>query len=108
MSEARLAPGIEVSALLARATAEGGYGAVLHKGDPERGTIALVLMSRGTDALLLQRQLQAAGHYGWETRSFTDSDSLELYVGRLRSTDPDMWVLELDVPSTERFIAEMT
>jgi hypothetical protein len=108
MSEARLAPGIEVSALLARATAEGGFGAVLHKGDPERGTIALVLMCRGEGSLLLQRRLQAHGQYGWEARDFTDSASLGPYLARLRTGDPDMWVLELDVPSTERFIAEMT
>jgi hypothetical protein len=108
MSEARLAPGLEVSALLARAFAVGGFGAVLHKGDPERGTIALILMSRGSGRILLQRMLQPQGHYGWESRNFADSAALELPLARGRSNDPDMWVLELDVPSTERFIAEMT
>ena len=108
MSEARLAANVEVSALLARATADGGFGAVLQKGDAERGTISIVLMSRGEGTLLLQRQLQGLGRYGWEARSFTDSGALDLHLGRMRSSDPDMWVLELDVPSTERFIAEMT
>jgi hypothetical protein len=108
MSEARLAPGLEVSALLARASALGGFGAVLHKGDPERGTIALILMSRGSGGLLLQRLLQREGRYGWESRDFADSALLEQHLARARSNDPDMWVLELDVPSTERFIAEMT
>ncbi len=33
MSEARLAPAIEASALLARIQSEGGFGMLLHRGD---------------------------------------------------------------------------
>ena len=43
MADDRLAPGIEVTALIRRAEALGGFGTVIHKGDPERGTLLLTV-----------------------------------------------------------------
>jgi hypothetical protein len=108
MSEVRLAPGLEVSALLLRASGEGGFGAVLAKGDPERGTILLVLIERGAGPQLMQRRLSPEGNYIWESRTFTDSGALDQHLAKIRRADPDIWILELDIPSVERFIAEMT
>lgn len=108
MSEARLAPAVEVSALLALAQAVGGFGAVLRKGDPDRGSLALVLTERGSSEVLLQRLLQPDGRYDWESRPFSDSASLQQHLARARDRDPDLWIVELDIPSAERFIAEMT
>lgn len=107
MNEARLTPAIEASALLALANAHGGFGAVLQKGDADRGSLMLLLLERGRPISLLQRVLGRDGCYAWESRQAADSESLEQHVARARSRDPDLWVLELDVPSTERFIAEM-
>lgn len=107
MSEPRLAPAVEVSALLARASALGGFGAVLHKGDPERGVVMLVLAERGQPVHLLERLLQRDGRYAWQARTIGDSRQLQHHVAHARRADPDMWVVELDIPSTERFIAEM-
>jgi hypothetical protein len=108
MSEARLTPGIEVSALLARAQAEGGFGAVLRKGDPDRGAMVVLLLQRGKPMQLLQRVLQITGNYGWEGREVSESEGLQQHLAVLLRNDPDLWLLELDIPSTERFIAEMT
>ncbi len=108
MTEARLAPGVEVSALLALARAQGGFGAVLKKGDADRGTLLVILLERGSPRVRLQRSLQRDGSYGWESRDAGDSASLQQYLARARDNDPDLWVLELDIPSSERFIAEMT
>ena len=108
MSEPRLAAGIEVSALLARARTLGGFGTVLRRGDAERGSLMIVLAERGKSRFLCQRLLQQNGAYGWESQEIADSESLERQLGRARERDPDLWLIELDVPSTERFIAEMT
>ena len=107
MNEARLTPAIEVSALLARAAAEGGFGAVLHKGDPDRGSVLLVLAERGEPKKRLQRLLQRDGNYAWEQSDSADAQALQQYLARARQRDPDLWVVELDIPSAERFIAEM-
>jgi hypothetical protein len=108
MSEPRLATSLEVSALLARATAQGGFGAVLRRGDAERGALLILILERGTVRAVLSRVLRNDGRYGWERRNLADSDMAEQHLARARASDPDMWVLELDVPSAERFVVEMT
>ena len=108
MSDDRLAPSIEAGALLRRASAVGGFGAVLQKGDADRGTILVILLERNGPPCTLQRLLGSDGRYAWSVRHFADSAALEQHVVQARSRDPDMWVLELDIPSRERFIAEMT
>ena len=108
MSEARLAPAIEVSALIGLAAAQGGFGTVLHKGDPDRGSVSLVLLERGKPVALLERMLLVGGNYGWQVRDADDSTALDQHVARARSNDPDLWFVELDVPSVERFTAELT
>lgn len=108
MNEPRLAAGVEASALLARARNLGGFGTVLRRGDAERGSLMLVLAERGVARFLLQRLLQRTGDYSWESQEIADSESLERQLAKSRHRDPDLWLIELDVPSTERFIAEMT
>lgn len=107
MTNERLAPSIEVSALLALAAKEGGFGTVLQKGDGDRGSIIVLVEQRGQPAAVLQRLLQRTGAYEWESREFSDSVQLQQYVARARDNDPDLWAIELDVPSPERLIAEI-
>lgn len=108
MSEPRLSAGIEASAFLRRAQQQGGFGMVLHKGDAERGSILVVVVERGEHRAILERRLQAGGTYGWAASGPREGESVEAaqYVARARRADPDCWVLELDIPSAERFIAE--
>lgn len=107
MSEARLAAGIEASALLRRASVEGGFGAILHRGDAERGTLLLSIMERGKPWGVLTRQLDAQGNYQWVRTAQGDSTLTE-WLARRRRNDPDEWQIELDVPAAERFVAETT
>lgn len=108
MSEPRLAAGIEVTALLGRARDLGGFGTVIRRGDAERGSLMIVLAERGIARFLLQRLLQRDGSYGWEPQEIGDSADLERHLASARARDPDLWLIELDIPSSERFIAEMT
>ena len=108
MSEARLAAGIEASALIRRAESEGGFGMVIQRGDAERGAVLLTMLQRGAYRGMWERSLQAGGIYAWGATgpSESESDKAPQYVDRRRRADPDCWILELDVASVERFIAE--
>ena len=108
MSEARLAAGIEVTALLTLARGAGGFGTVLSRGDAESGTVMCLLAERGITRFVVQRMLQKDGSYAWESRESGDSATLAQMLVRAHDRDPDLWVIELDVPSPERFIAEMS
>ena len=106
---ARLATSILVGALIRKAESEGGFAAVLAKGDENAGSVVVVLVERGADPQLFERILQPGGDYSWQ-RSGADSATqadVPALVARRKRFDPDLWVLELDVPSRERFAAEM-
>jgi hypothetical protein len=99
-----------VGALLRKAQSEGGFGAVLAKGDPTAGSILVVLAERGENSGLYERILHPDGRYMWRRDPAQDSDALlevPRFIARRRQFDPDLWVVELDVPSAERFAAEM-
>jgi hypothetical protein len=97
-----------VSALLALASSAGGFGAVLRRGDADQGALLLVIAERGSALCLLERTLQGNGTYAWTRREIGDSADLAQYVAKAAGRDPDLWVVELDVPSPERFIAEIS
>ena len=104
--EPRLASAVLVSALLRRAELEGGFGAVLAKGDATAGALAVILVERGGEPRLLERILQPDGGYRWDEAA-AGSGAVDEFIARRRRFDPDLWVIELDVPSAERFVAGM-
>ena len=53
--DARLPAHLEINALIRRVAAEGGFGSVLQKGEPDAGTILLVLTERGGNARIYER-----------------------------------------------------
>ena len=110
---ARLASSVLVGGLLRKAEAQGGFATVLAKGDPTAGSIVVVLIERGAGQLILERILQPGGDYKWQDTGHQITDNIDktqdvpAFVARRRRFDPDLWVLELDIPSAERFAAEM-
>lgn len=103
--EARLAASVLAGGLIRKAEGEGGFGAVLAKGDPTAGSILVILLERGGNPRLLERLLQPDGRYSWEESGVPGE--VPAFIAKRRRFDPDLWVLELDVPSSERFAAEM-
>ena len=105
----RLTSSVLATALLRRAQAEGGFGAVLAKGDPTAGSIAVILAEKGRKACFLERLLQADGSYSWQAsrQGVENEQDFNLFLERRRKSDPDLWILELDIASAERFAAEM-
>ena len=110
MTTPRLAASVTVGALLRLATREGGFGAVLSKGDEQSGEILVLLAEKGQKTALLERVLQADGYYKWQAvdRQVIDNEEkFDAFLQRRRRFDPDLWLIELDIASVERFAAEM-
>lgn len=106
----RLASSVLVSALIRRAEGEGGFGAVLAKGDATAGSIVVVLLEKGGNPRIFERILQSDGLYSWAasaTRPGGSAEEVPDFIARRRRFDPDLWVIELDIPSGERFADEM-
>ena len=103
MAGARLASTVKVAALLRRVAGSGGFGTVIARGDATAGSIAIIARDRG-DARLLEPLLGAAGHYEW--REAAAGDAIDGWIERARRRDPDLWVIELDIPDAARFVAE--
>jgi hypothetical protein len=108
--EPRLQSSILVTALIRRAESEGGFAAVLAKGDSTSGAILVILAERGRKAGFFERVLQPEGGYSWlgvGENALANTEETEKFLQRRRKYDPDIWLIELDVPSAERFAAEM-
>jgi hypothetical protein len=111
VSDDRLPAHVEVAGLLRRAQASGDFGTVLRKGDPDRGSLLLVVSSRGSHVAVLERVLSIAGDYVWRRSGPADSpSSMEIadFLARRTRFDEDSWAVELDIADPERFIAETT
>ena len=111
MSRERLPTNLEVTGLLRQVEARGGFGAVIRRGDPERGALLLLVSERGNHAACLERVLAMDGTYNWQRTGPADSSqSQEVsdFLAKRARFDPDLWVVELDIAGAERFIAETT
>lgn len=108
--EARLQSSVLVAALRRLAEAEGGSAAVIAKGDPDAGAILVLLAERGVRVRFLERAMRGDGRYVWQDvgqQALGNIQDSEKFLEKRRRVDPDMWILELDIASAERFGAEM-
>ena len=108
--EPRLSSHMLVTALSRMAERDGGFAAVLARGDAQAGALLVVLAERGERRAVLERILGMDGGYGWQpigNQGAANPEEAEKFLSRRRGFDPDLWILELDVPSAERFAAEM-
>ena len=106
--DSRLPAHLEVSGLLRQVGGEGGFGAVLAKGEREAGTILVVLRENGANPRAYERMPRPDGSREW-TRCgphvVENEQELSEYVARRQRQDCDLWIVELDIPNGERFIA---
>jgi hypothetical protein len=108
--EARLQSSILVNALQRRAESEGGSAAVLAKGDPAAGAVLVILAERGEKISILERLLEDGERYVWREvgkQALANEEEFKKFLDRRRRFDPDIWLIELDIASAERFAAEM-
>ncbi len=108
MSE-RLPSGLLVGALLRRVNDAGGIGMVLARGDAQAGAILVVALEKGVNSGVYERGIGPEGTVQLVRVGPQDiANPMEIteYWRRRRSRDPDLWVIELDIVSAERFAAE--
>lgn len=110
MSETvRLPAHLEVAGLIRRVAAEGGFAAVLAKGEGDAGTILLVLRDSRTNPRLYERMPHPDGTRPWTLNRTQDDENkqeFDDYLSRRSRQDGDLWIVELDVPNPERFIGD--
>jgi hypothetical protein len=106
---ARLTSAMLVSALLRRVSAEGGNAVVVARGDATAGSILLICLEKGVRTSLRERILGGDARYSWAAvgpDAVADEVEVGSWLARRRSRDPDLWIIELDIPNAERFAAE--
>ena len=107
MSE-RLPTHLEVSGLIRLVESNAGSAMVLAKGERDAGTVLIVHVFHGENAVLYERMPQLDG-----TRPFVATKSQDIenpmefssYLDRRKNQDPDIWIVEVDIADAERFIA---
>ena len=83
---------------------------VTAKGERDAGTILVLTIYRGENAVLFEKMPQLDG-----TRPFIaakqqnpeKSQEIYEYLARRKQQDPDIWVLEVDIADGAQFIASL-
>jgi hypothetical protein len=106
----RLTSHILIQALIRKTEAEGGFAMVLHKGDRISGAILVQIAGRGEEPRLFERISDFSGGYALmpvATQYSGHPEMLAQYIERRCKSDPDLWLIELDVVNAERFAAAL-
>lgn len=105
--DARLPAHVEVSALIRRTQAAGGFAMLLHKGERDAGTITVVLIDNQGLGRLFERMPQVDGSRIWtctKTQTEDGKQDFNEYLDRRAAADPDLWIVELTIVDGERLI----
>jgi hypothetical protein len=106
----RLASHMLIGALILGADRLGGSAVVLRKGDGISGSILIQCLEKGRNCGLFERVPDYAkgGYTLAPCGPGMDSDEAETtaYLDRRMRADPDLWLIELNVPDAQRFAAE--
>lgn len=93
--------------LLRSAVAAGGYATVVARGDDHGGALLIQCRDRGAEGALLERQFDGL----WQPvgpEAAAGPSERDAYVARRRKADPDLWLIELDIPDAPQFVAGLT
>lgn len=114
MTSPRLPAAVEVSALMRLAEASGGFAVIVRKGEPDSGTVLVVMLDNQGFGLSLGRVFERLprpdGTRKWSLARAQDPENkqeFEAYINRRVAQDPDLWVVELTIADGERFILNL-
>jgi len=111
VTDARLPAHLEAASLLRRAQSAGGFGTIIARGDRDRGVLILLIANRGMHIACLERGLAPSGDYAWQAvgpARAAAATEISAWCAQRHDFDRDSWLIELDIPHPERFIAETT
>ena len=104
----RIPAHLEVSGLIRAVEAAGGFATVIATGERDAGTILVVCCDRDGLAAAYERMPQPDGSRRWTLSRQQDIENKRDfwdYCDRRKQQDNDLWIVELDIPDAERFIA---
>lgn len=114
MSGSRLPAALEVTALIRLVEAKGGFGVVVHRGEPDSGTILIVIViNQGfgqSSAQVYERLPKPDGTLGWtlsKAQDPQDKAEFDQYLSRRAAQDRDLWIVELAIADGEQFIRNL-
>lgn len=95
-----------VASLCRQVQSAGGFAAVLRHGDDRAGAVVVEWVDRGTRYLLVERATDVDGLSVWRSvgRAADTSTDHQAVIEKRVQSDPDLWVVELDIANAERFI----
>jgi len=100
MSDPRIKVAVWVQAVLRMGQADGRYGVVIRKGDPDAGGVLLVL--RGHEGLTVLTQIRdASAQPAWlrgTGETPVEEPVADAYIAKQLKYDSDLWVIEFDAP----------
>jgi hypothetical protein len=105
----RLPTKLLVSALVRRVEQAGGFAMVLAKGEETGGVILIQASEKGQFSGLFERMFDLDGKARLNPCGpppEKGADAVSAYLDRRRASDPDLWIIELDIAEAERFAAE--
>ena len=88
--------------------AAGGFATVIATGERDAGTLLVVCCGKDRCAAAYERMPQPDGTRLWTlSRAQAAENKQEFweYLDRRKAQDGDLWIVELDIPDAERFIA---
>lgn len=83
----------------------------MRRGDPERGSLLILVGSRGRHVACLERMPSLQGDYLWQATGPAENakpEEVAAFLAKRARFDEDLWAIELDIADPERFIAETT
>ena len=83
---------------------------VTAKGERDAGTILILTIYRGENAVLFERMPQLDGSRPFIAAKQQNPEKPEEifeYLERRKNQDPDIWILEVDIADGARFVASL-
>ncbi len=105
--DARLPAHLEISGLIRSVDAAGGFATIIAKGERDAGTILVICCENGVNGRIYERMPQADGSRIWTLSKVQDPEKpqeFSEYYERRKQQDSDVWIVELDIANSERFI----
>jgi hypothetical protein len=106
---ARLTSRFLVDLLVRTTQSAGGFATILAMGDEQSGTILIQCRDRNGPGSVLERRFSLDGTPSWEEIRPTAANGgavADDYFARRRKSDPDLWIVELDIADAPRLVAD--
>ena len=90
--------------------AAGGFAMVTARGEKDAGTILILTIYRGENAVLFERMPQLDGSRPFiaaKQQNPEKPQEIYEYLEKRKRQDPDVWVLEADIADGAQFIASL-